>query len=117
MNQKSDSWRVLMNPPRRTTDAQMNPSTPRLVAAFSRMDRRIASTVSFFSGARRMANSANFFAGAHELAELVFARGLYSGKEPKLLLGFCSMICNEKFSSLSARSELSWFMCFMFTRP
>ncbi|KAJ8420802.1 hypothetical protein Cgig2_011601 [Carnegiea gigantea] len=52
MNQKSVLSIVIANPPRRTTVAHLNPRVPSPVAAFSRMARRRAKRVSFFSGAR-----------------------------------------------------------------
>ncbi|KAM0061462.1 hypothetical protein Hdeb2414_s0004g00136381 [Helianthus debilis subsp. tardiflorus] len=52
MNQKS-VWSIVMaNPPSKTTVAQINPSVPSPVAAFSRTARRRAKRVSLFSGAR-----------------------------------------------------------------
>lgn len=51
MNQKSVLSRVMAKPPSKTTVAQMKPRVPIPEAAFSRMARRRAKRVSFFSGA------------------------------------------------------------------
>lgn len=55
MYQKSLVSRAMANPPRRTTVAQMKPKAPIPLASFSRMARRSAKSVSFFSGASTVA--------------------------------------------------------------
>nr|GLL41831.1 Os07g0648050 [Ipomoea trifida] len=60
MNQKSVLPRVMAKPPRRTTVAQMKPSVPSPVAAFSNTASLSAKRVNFFSGAPISAAEAEF---------------------------------------------------------
>ncbi|KAA8548565.1 hypothetical protein F0562_000168 [Nyssa sinensis] len=101
MNQKSVLSRVMANPPRRTTVAQMNPRVPRPVAAFSNTASRRAKRVSFFSGART----------GGRVGETEFVIATVSLLNTALRLkdgGTCTGGCSETWDGLNLQMDTSF---------